>query len=39
VHKQIAEEKKEKTFRCPGNQSSGGHLSQDCATTGVQKEI
>ncbi|GFW40538.1 integrase catalytic domain-containing protein [Trichonephila clavipes] len=25
------------TFRCPGNQPSGGHLNQDCATTGVQK--
>ncbi|GFU15148.1 uncharacterized protein TNCV_3789881 [Trichonephila clavipes] len=28
---------KERTFRCPGNQPSGGHLNQDCATTGVQK--
>ncbi|GFV88911.1 hypothetical protein TNCV_1227081 [Trichonephila clavipes] len=34
VHSKLPRRKKE---RCPGNQPSGGHLNQDCATTGVQK--
>ncbi|GFW20865.1 hypothetical protein TNCV_1050861 [Trichonephila clavipes] len=29
--------KMERTFRCPEDQPSGDHLTQDIATTGVQK--
>ncbi|GFY02626.1 integrase catalytic domain-containing protein [Trichonephila clavipes] len=31
VHSKLPRRKKERTFRCPGNQPSGGHLNQDCA--------